>query len=141
MVLAEDNESVRKGIRKLLNRAHDIEVVGEARDGVEALRLVNELTPDVLLLDVEMPLLNGIEVAHRLQSRRKSIRILILSAYDDEEYIQAMFTNGVSGYLAKDEAPRRILEAVRGVARGEKSWLSPKIEERLRGKNIGGRST
>lgn len=134
MVLAEDNESIRKGIWKLLNKAQDIEVVGEARDGIEALQLVDDYMPDVLLLDVEMPLLNGIEVARRLKIWKKPVHILVLSAYDDQEYIQAMFANGASGYLVKDEAPRRVLEAIRQVARGEKGWLSPQIKLRMRGK-------
>jgi DNA-binding NarL/FixJ family response regulator len=117
VVLAEDNEIVRRGIRSLLNQATDIEVVGEAENGIDALRLVNELSPDVLLLDVEMPKLNGIEVARQLQRDGRDIHILVLSAYDDKEYIQAMLNSGVSGYLIKDEAPERIIESVRGLIR------------------------
>jgi len=132
VVLAEDNESLRKGIRRLLNKAQDIEVVGEARDGIETLRLVDQFAPDVLLLDVEMPRLNGIQVAQQLRMGDKKIHILVLSAYDDQEYIQAMLANGASGYLIKDEAPERILEAVRGVAQGEKGWVSPQVASRLR---------
>ncbi len=115
VVLAEDNEIVRRGIRKLLKKAQDIELIGEARDGIEALNLVNELFPDVLLLDVEMPLFNGIQVARQLGKSERKPRILVLSAYDDQEYIQEMLSNGASGYLIKDEAPERILEAIRGV--------------------------
>jgi len=131
VVLAEDNESVRRGIRKLLNKAPDIKVIGEARDGIETLRLVNELEPDVLLLDVEMPLLNGIEVAKQLNKSGKVIRILVLSAYDDLQYIRQMLVNGAAGYLIKDEAPERILEAVRGVAQGEIGWVSPRVRAKL----------
>ncbi len=132
VVLAEDNEIVRKGIRKLLIRAQDIEVVAEAKDGLEALRHVDELLPDILLLDVEMPLLNGIQVARKLKNLGSPTRILVLSAYDDQEYIQEMLANGASGYLIKDEAPERIIEAVRGVAQGEMGWVSPQVKAKLK---------
>ncbi len=134
VVLAEDNELVRKGIRGLLNRAQDIEVVAEAKDGFEALRHVNELLPDILLLDVEMPLLNGIQVARKLKNLGSPTRILVLSAYDDQEYIQEMLAIGASGYLVKDEAPERIVEAVRGVAQGEEGWFSQQVEAKLKKK-------
>lgn len=135
VVIAEDNELVRKGIRRLLNKATDISVVGEAKDGVEALKLVEKLTPDLLLLDVEMPRLSGIEVARRLNQDNSKTRILVLSIYDDQEYIHEMLLNGASGYLIKDEAPQKILEAVRGVALGESGWLSPQVKNRLKKKN------
>jgi DNA-binding NarL/FixJ family response regulator len=135
VVLAEDNDFVRRGIRRLLNNVKDIDVVAEAKDGVEALRLVHELLPDILLLDVEMPLLNGIDVARRLRKEAGITRILVLSAYDDQEYIQEMLANGASGYLIKDEAPGRIIEALRGVAQGETGWVSPQVEAKLRKKN------
>ena len=136
VVLAEDNEIVRRGIRRLLNKAQDIVVIGEANNGIEALRLVEEMQPDVLLLDVEMPQLNGIEVAHRLKKTKSKTQILVLSAYDDREYIKEMLSNGASGYLIKDEAPDRIIEAVMGVAQGETGWVSPQVEAKLRGKRI-----
>jgi DNA-binding NarL/FixJ family response regulator len=132
VVLAEDNSIVRRGIKSFLNRAPDIAVVGEARDGIEALELVEKLSPDLLLLDVQMPGLNGMQVAQRLKAGRNKTLILALSAYDDQEYIREMLANGASGYLIKDEAPERILEAVRGVALGEVGWLSPQVRARLK---------
>ncbi len=135
VVLAEDNELVRKGIKRLLNKAADITVVGEANDGLEAMLLVEKLQPHLLVLDVEMPRLNGIEVARRLNKSQSKTRILVLSAYDDDEYIQEMLANGASGYLVKDEAPQRILEAVRGVALGETGWVSPQVKSRLKSKS------
>jgi len=132
VVLAEDNDFVRKGIRRLLDIAQNIEVVGEAGDGVEAIRLVKKLTPDVLLLDVELPRINGIEVARQVSRFTEKTHILVLSAYDDPEYIQAMLANGVAGYLTKDEAPRRIVQAILGVAQGEKGWISPQVEKKIK---------
>jgi DNA-binding NarL/FixJ family response regulator len=130
IVLAEDNEVVRKGIKRLLSNAADIEVVGEAGDGIETLQLVDQLLPDILMLDVEMPQLNGIEVARLLGSRKHKPRILVLSAYDDPGYIREMLGIGAAGYLIKDEAPERILEAVRGVANGQVGWVSPQVKAR-----------
>jgi DNA-binding NarL/FixJ family response regulator len=135
VVIAEDNELVRTGIRRLLNRAEDIAVVGEAKDGVEAIHLVDKLSPDLLLLDVEMPRLSGIEVARRLNKSKSKTRILVLSAYDDQEYIHEMLINGASGYLIKDEAPQRIIEAVRGVSMGEAGWVSSQVKSRQKKSN------
>ncbi len=131
VLLADDHDVVRQGLKRLLNRAPEIEVIGEARDGFEALHLVKELQPDVLLLDIEMPGMDGIEVARRLQELNLKVRILILSAYDDREYIRALLDIGVSGYLVKGEAPGKIVEAVRGVAQGQKGWVSPQVRKKL----------
>jgi DNA-binding NarL/FixJ family response regulator len=134
VVVAEDNTIIRLGIRKLLNKSQEIEVTGEATNGMEALQLVREAEPDILLLDVEMPGMNGIEVARTLKKNISPTRILVLSAYDDHQYIREMLLNGASGYLLKDEAPERIIEAVKGVAHGETGWVSPQVEARLKKK-------
>lgn len=131
VVLADDHDVVRQGLKRLLNRAPEIEVVGEASDGLQALISVKELQPDVLLLDIEMPVMDGIEVARRLQEANIEVRILILSAYDDREYIRALLDIGVSGFLVKGEAPGKIVEAVRGVAQGQKGWVSPQVRKKL----------
>ena len=123
VALADDHAAIRTGVRNRLETAPDIVVVGEASDGAEALRMVEELAPDVLLLDVEMPGMTGVEVASRLQARGSPVRILALSAYDDEQYISGMLANGAAGYLTKEESLERVAEAVRGVARGETDWL------------------
>jgi DNA-binding NarL/FixJ family response regulator len=131
VVLADDHDVVRQGLKRLLDRAPEIEVVGEASDGLEALQYVQELDPDVLLLDIEMPVMDGIEVARRLNESHFNVRILILSAYDDREYIRALLDIGVSGYLVKGEAPGKIVEAVRGIARGQKGWVSSQVRKKL----------
>jgi DNA-binding NarL/FixJ family response regulator len=117
-----------------LNKSQDIEVIGEATNGIEALQLVGKIKPDILLLDVEMPVLNGIEVAWTLKESDSKTKILVLSAYDDQEYIRGMLLNGASGYLLKDEAPERIIDAVKGIAQGETGWVSPQVEARLKKK-------
>jgi DNA-binding NarL/FixJ family response regulator len=131
VVLADDHDVVRQGLKRLLNRAPEIEVVGEASDGLQAIQSVKELQPDVLLLDIEMPFMDGIEVARHLQELDIHVCILILSAYDDREYIRALLDIGVSGYLVKGEAPGKIIEAIRGIAQGQKGWVSPQIRKKL----------
>lgn len=131
VVLADDHTAVRAGIRFLLQKAPDIVIVGEARDGLEAIRLAQELAPDVLLLDMEMPGLKGVEVARRLQAAGSPVRILALSTYDDRQYILGLLASGASGYLIKEEAPDILIEAVRGVARGEQDWVSRRVALRL----------
>lgn len=131
VVLADDHPMVRAGIRRLLEKATDISVVGEANNGKEALRLVADLGPDVLLLDMEMPGLGGVEVARRLQATGSPVRILVLSGYDDKQYISGVLANGASGYLIKEEAPQMLVEAVRGVARGEQGWVSQRVAAQI----------
>ena len=132
VVIADDHPVVRSGIRDMLDAADDLEVVGEAVNGEDALRVVDEKQPDVLLLDMEMPELTGIEVAQRLQEASSPVRLLALSSYDDQEYVRGLLESGASGYLTKENAPELIVEAVRAVARGEVRWFvqpAPSPEE------------
>jgi DNA-binding NarL/FixJ family response regulator len=131
VLLADDHPVTRDGIRNLLEKAPGLVVVGEADNGIEALRLVEELAPDVLLLDMEMPGLKGIDVARQLQADGSTVRILALSAYDDKQYILELLASGASGYLVKEEAPEAIIEAVRGVAQGQQGWVSRRIAAQL----------
>jgi two-component system, NarL family, response regulator DegU len=131
VIIADDHAIMRVGIRNILSRSTDIVVVGEASNGAEAIDLVNELNPDVLILDMEMPVMDGVEVARRLQAQNAPVRVLVLSAYDDRQYILEMLNMGASGYLIKDEAPEVIVEAVQGVANGEKGWISRKAALRV----------
>jgi len=131
VVLADDHPVIRAGIRSLLEKAAGITVVGEASNGAEAIRLVRELEPDVLLLDMEMPDLSGVEVAQRLNAAKAPVQILALSAYNDRQYILGMLDSGAAGYLIKEEVPQTIVEAVKGVVRGEKRWANPDIASQL----------
>lgn len=131
VVVADDHPVVRSGIRTLLEHASGIDVVGEAGDGVEALKMTEELNPDILLLDMEMPNLKGVEVAQKLRQSGSSVRILALSAYDDKDYIVELLSNGAAGYLMKEEVPDAIIEAVRGIARGEEGWVSRKVGSKM----------
>lgn len=131
VVIADDHAIMRVGIRNILSRSNEICVIGEASNGAEAIQLISELTPDVLVLDMEMPVMDGVEVARQLQSKGAPVRILVLSAYDDRQYIQEMLNLGAAGYLIKDEAPEVIVDAVQGIANGEKGWISRKAAVRL----------
>ncbi len=127
VIIADDHPVVCKGIHELLNSAIGIQVVGEANSGGTALQLVQELHPDVLILDIEMPDINGVEVVNKIVEKSLPVRVLGLSSYDDRQYITQLLSMGASGYLIKDEMPENIVEAVRGVARGEKGWVSRKV--------------
>ncbi len=124
VLLADDHPVLRKGIRTILEMEDDIQVVGEAEDGEEAIQKVKALRPDVLVLDMAMPDKNGVEVVRELAQEGIAVNVLVLSAYDDEEFIAEMVDAGVAGYLLKREALDAIVEAVRGVAAGEKGWFS-----------------
>ena len=123
VVVADDHPVMRAGIRNLLNAENDIEVVGEAANGAEALRLVESAKPDVLLLDMEMPGLSGVDVARKIQAAGLPVFVLALSAYDDKTYVRGLLESGASGYITKEKPPQMIIEAVRAVARGEGRWF------------------
>lgn len=131
VVLADDHPVVRNGIHNLLSHSTDIKVVGEACNGEEALQMCAELTPDILLLDMEMPGIKGVEVAQRLHNSGSPVKILGLSAYDDRQYILQLLETGASGYLTKEEAPETILDAIRGVSMGEQGWVSRRVAARM----------
>lgn len=131
VVLVDDHPVVRSGIKTLIESTGDIEVVGEGSSGAEALDLVARQAPAVLLLDMEMPGLSGIDVARKLHAEGSPVRILALSAYDDEQYIVELLAIGAAGYLTKDEALDTIADAVRGVAAGEEGWFSRRATARM----------
>jgi DNA-binding NarL/FixJ family response regulator len=128
VVIADDHQLVRQGIRMLLNKAGDIEVVGEAENGYEAVALVERLKPDVLVMDVAMPELNGTQAMDRLLESSSTTQVVILSMYSDESLIRQSFRNGAKGYLLKNSAPEELLSAVRTAHQGQ-IYLSPLIAE------------
>ena len=125
VMLADDHALFRAGIRSLLETIEGVEIVGEARDGHEALRMVTELRPDIVLLDVSLPALNGIEVAERLRDA-PGTRVLILSMFANEEYVLRALRAGAAGYLLKDSTVVELAAALRSVADGG-SYLSPAV--------------
>jgi len=125
--LADDHPIVRDGIRKLLESSVGIEVIGEAEDGVTAYVEVIEKMPDVLLLDMELPGIHGVDLTKKLVEEKVKVKILALSSYADREFISEMLSLGASGYLIKDEVPKNIADAIRGVSRGEQGWVSREV--------------
>lgn len=119
VLLAEDHAVVREGTRQILEREPTIAVVGEAPDGPQAVSLTVELAPDVLLLDLGLPVLNGIEVTQRVRGLERPPHVLLLSAYDDEDYVLAAIEAGASGYLLKTAHADDVIAALHAVARGE----------------------
>lgn len=130
VVLADDHAVVRKGIREFLEQSGNIRVVAEAADGAEAVALVGEHAPDVAVLDVQMPGLTGIEATRRIKTEFPAVRVLILTAYDDDPYIFALLQAGASGYVLKTADSGELVNAVRAVFRGE-SALDPAVTRKV----------
>ncbi|MDA8186681.1 MAG: response regulator transcription factor [Dehalococcoidales bacterium] len=130
VLLADDHPALRVGLRVLLEQAPEVEVVGEAGDGRDALERIEALRPDVVVLDCQLPKMAGTEVAAEIRRRRLATQVLALSAYKDEGYVRGMIKAGAVGYLLKEEAPRVIVAAVQAAARGN-GWFSPEIAAKM----------
>jgi DNA-binding NarL/FixJ family response regulator len=132
--LAEDHAIVREGLKLLINSQPDMKVVGEASDGREALALVSEHTPDVVVLDVSMPKMNGLQVTEKLAKTNPGIKLLTLTRHADNGFLQQLFRAGAAGYVLKQSPPSELLNAIRTVAAGSR-YLDPaltaKVLERL----------
>ena len=124
ILLADDHPVVRSGVRTLLGQVADLNVIAEAGSGAEVMSLVMETQPDVLLLDMQLPGLSGIEVVRQLKGMKSPVRVLGFSAHADAQFVRTMMQNGAAGYLLKEEAPEILIEAVRSVAHGETGWFS-----------------
>ena len=130
ILIADDHGIVRTGLKLLLDRGPEMEVVGEAADGREAVRLAQELKPDIVIMDIGMPLLNGLDAAARIVRENRRIGIIMLSMHTDESYILRALDAGAKGYLLKDHADEDLEQAVRCVATG-KPFFSPLIAQAL----------
>jgi NarL family two-component system response regulator LiaR len=130
VLLAEDHVIVREGTREFVQREPDMEVVGEAGDGEEAVTLATKLKPDVIVMDIAMPKLNGIEATKKIKALHPSIAILILTAYDYDQYIFALLEAGAAGYLLKGVQAHEVIDAIRAVYAGE-SVLHPVVARRV----------
>jgi len=130
IVIADDHVVVREGTRELLEREKDLKVVGEAGDGEEAVELVTKLKPDVAIIDIAMPRLNGIEATKQIKAIYPATAVLILTAYDNDQYIFALLDAGAAGYLLKNVRGQEVIEAVRAVHAGE-SVLSPAVARKV----------
>jgi DNA-binding NarL/FixJ family response regulator len=137
ILLAEDHKIVREGTRQLLEQIADMQVVGEASDGLEAVRLAAEIQPDVIVMDVRLPHLNGIEATRTITARFPKIKVLILSAYDDDSYVFPLLDAGASGYLLKTSSGAELAEAIKLVYAGQTA-LSPRISAKIVNR-LGGR--
>ncbi len=138
VLLADDQAVVRGGLRMILEAQEDIEVIGEASDGKEALDLARRLDPDVVLMDIQMPVIDGIEATRRLSLAGTSARVLVLTTYGLEENVYQALQAGAAGFLVKTDSPDRLVDGIRVVAAGE-ALLGPETTRRLIDRFVGGR--
>lgn len=132
LVIADDHALLRQGIKNVLSLESDFDVVGEAADGDEAMRAVDDLKPDILLLDVNMPHMNGLEVTRRLKDAHAAVKVIVLTIHDDENYVLEVIKSGAVGYLLKDIEPSMLVKAIRIVYEGQ-SFIYPTLAQRLFG--------
>ena len=132
LVIADDHALLRQGIKNVLSLEPDLDVIGEAADGEEAISKLESLKPDILLLDVNMPHMNGLEVTKRLKAAKSAVKIIILTIHDDESYVIEVIKSGADGYLLKDIEPGMLVKAIRLVYEGQ-SFIYPTLAKRLFG--------
>lgn len=128
IVLADDHVLVRQGIRKIIQEDGDLEVVAEAGDGLELLEILEKIHPNLVILDISMPRLRGLEAARRIKQLYPAIKVLILSMHRSKEYLRQALGAGVEGYLLKEDADTALFSAIQTILRGEQ-YISPLLEE------------
>jgi two-component system response regulator NreC len=126
VLIADDHTILRQGLRALLEASPEIEVIGEASDGHEAVQMTNQLYPDVILIDLSMPKINGTEAIELMRKRNADLRIIALTVHRTEEYVRATLDAGANGYVLKDDTRNELISAIHAVAQG-KTYLSPSI--------------
>jgi len=132
ILLAEDHKTVREGIKLLVNAQTDMEVIGEAGDGEIAVRLAGELKPDIVVMDISMPELNGLRATRRMRSNGIEVKILMLTRHTDDGYLQQLIEAGANGYVLKQSAPNELINAIRAVGSGN-SYLDPALTNKVMG--------
>lgn len=132
IMIADDHTLLRQGIKKVLELEDDLTVISEAADGEETITVATETSPDVLLLDINMPLVNGLEVTRRLGLAKPSVKVIILTIHDEESYVLEVIKAGAVGYLLKDIEPGMLVKAIRSVFKGE-SFIYPTLAKKLFG--------
>ena len=130
VVVADDHTILRQGIKALLDNQEEIEVVGEAKDGREAIKAIEELLPDVILMDIAMPGLNGLEATRRIKKKFPKTKVVVLTMHTNEEYIFQILNAGADGYLVKETAFQDLISAINSVHRGE-AFMSPSISKKV----------
>ena len=130
VLIADDHTILRQGIKALLDNQAEIEVIGEAKDGREALTLIERLLPDVVLMDIAMPGLNGLEATRRIKKKFPGIKVLVLTMYTNEEYVFQILNAGANGYLVKETAFQDLISAIKAVYRDE-AFMSPSISKKV----------
>src|SRR5277367_1277975 len=131
VLLAEDHTIVRQGLRLLIENDGDIEIVGEAKTGREAVQMTGDLRPEVIVMDIAMPLLNGLEAARQILKAFPAMKVLILSAHSDPEYVEQVVKAGALGYLVKQSSGEVVAKAIRELHKG-KTFFTPSIAKRLK---------
>ena len=132
VIICDDQAIVRDGLELLLKLEKDVEVVGLAQDGIEALELVSKVNPDLVLMDLKMPGMNGVEATRRINSEYPRVKVLVLTTFDDDEWVFDAVRGGASGYLLKDTPREKLIEAIRGTMAG-KSYVDPLVAGKILG--------